>query len=343
MGDGSISLILDVVGMAQAGKIDTKKERIDDSAFSSSSTLRKKDDFQDFLIFSLGTEVVHALPLCLVQRLEEFKEKDVELSGQQKVVRYRGSLLPIIGLREALKYEKKTSLNPNEFVSVIVVQRSGRNYGIEVSEILDVISGDENIDDSVCDRPGILGNIIHNESVIVVVDALSLIENSIPQLRKSKEEMLSIKNSKSSLEEIRSINKDLKNKKVRVLFAEDVAFFRRHVVKVLSESGFEVSTFEDGAKALEALVNSEDDQFNLIISDIEMPNMNGLEFAKAVRKTERFKNIPMIALTTKFRDSDIEAGRVAGFNGYLEKLNPDKLLKCVEELMTEAGSSGGRL
>jgi two-component system, chemotaxis family, sensor kinase CheA len=334
MGDGSISLILDVVGMAQAGKIDTKKEHLDDiSQFLTSSNAKVSTDIQDFLIFSLETGVVHALPLCLVQRLEEFRLNDVERSGEQKVVRYRGSLLPLINLKQALKYECKGTNRPNDFVSVIVIQRSGRNYGIEVSEILDVISGDGQIDDSVCDRPGILGNIVFNDSVIVVVDALSLIENSIPQIQRTKNELAIQRDKRSSMDEIRAMNKDFKSNKVRILYAEDVAFFRRHVVKVLSEAGLEISTFEDGLKALQALESAPADRYNLIISDIEMPNMNGLELAKSIRAMPKFHKIPMIALTTKFRDADIEAGSEAGFNSYLEKLNPDKLMDCIEALM----------
>jgi two-component system, chemotaxis family, sensor kinase CheA len=333
LGDGSIALILDVAGMALAGKIDTKKEHADDGLLSGTNS-NVSVDVQDFLIFSLDTGVVHSLPLCLVQRLEEFKAKDVERSGEQRVVRYRGSLLPLINLRQTLKYEKVVDQKGSQdFVSVIVVQKSGRNYGIEVTEILDVVSVNENIDDSICDRPGILGNIIYNNSVIVVVDALSLIDYAIPNLNKSKGAASAVASSRSSLEEIRSINKDLKNKKVRVLFAEDVAFFRRHVIKVLTEAGFEVSAYEDGSKALEALENAADDKFNLIISDIEMPEMNGLEFAREVRKLEKHKTLPMIALTTKFRDVDIDAGRQAGFDIYLEKLNPDKLLASIEKLL----------
>ncbi|MFK5283457.1 hypothetical protein ACI3PL_28180, partial [Lacticaseibacillus paracasei] len=79
--------------MAQASKIDTKKERLEDQAFlNMTNSKQNSTDVQDFLIFSLGTGVTHAVPLCLVQRLEELREEDIEYSGEQRVVRYRGSL-----------------------------------------------------------------------------------------------------------------------------------------------------------------------------------------------------------------------------------------------------------
>ncbi len=333
LGDGSIALILDVVGMAQNAKIDTKKDHSDEHGLSLNAAKKASSDVQDFLVFSLDTGVTHAVPLCLVQRLEEFRHKEIEFSGERRVVRYRGSLLPLIELKSSLKYEKALKTEPKEFVSVIVIQRSGRNYGIEVSEILDVVSCNENIDDTVCDRAGILGNIIYNNSVIVVVDALGLIEQTIPKIRRTKSESDSATSRANSLEEIRNINIGMKNKKVRVLYAEDVAFFRRHVQKVLQEAGCEITSFEDGQKALESLMQSPEGTYNIILSDIEMPVMNGLDFAREVRKLDKQKSLPMVALTTKFRDSDIEAGRTAGFDDYLEKLNPDKLLKSVSKLL----------
>lgn len=332
LGDGSIALILDVVGMAQNAKIDTKKDHSDDHHLSSSSLKNAANDVQDFLIFSLDTGVTHAVPLCLVQRLEEFRKKDIEYSGEQRVVRYRGSLLPLIDLRSSLKYEKKEDAPKREFVSVIVIQRSGRFFGIEVSEILDVVTCNDNIDDSVCDRTGILGNIVFNNSVVVVVDALGMIEQTMPKISKIKKTLIHTSGA-SALDEVRSINQELKNKKVRVLYAEDVAFFRRHVQKVLKEAGCEVTSFEDGAKALESLLQSPEGTYNIVLSDIEMPIMNGLEFAREVRKSESFRSLPMIALTTKFRDVDIEAGQAAGFSDYLEKLNPDKLLQSMSKLI----------
>jgi two-component system chemotaxis sensor kinase CheA len=103
----------------------------------------------------------------------------------------------------------------------------------------------------------------------------------------------------------------MKFKSVRVLYAEDVAFFRKHVSKLLAGAGIDITTVEDGKKALQELDASDADRYNLILSDIEMPNLNGLELAREIRKRERFKNIPIVALTTRFRDSDILPDRCA--------------------------------
>ncbi|MDH4467652.1 MAG: chemotaxis protein CheW [Bacteriovoracaceae bacterium] len=341
LGDGTVAIILDVIGMAMAANINTQRTKeIDPSLSLADGAVKKSFDAQEFLLIDVGTNVTHAIPLCLVQRLEEFSLKQLEFSGKQKVVRYRDQLLPILDLCELLNYSKpeNSKEQPKEVESIVVVQRSGKFFGIKVTEILDIITADCDIDDTVCDRVGILGNIVHDQTVIVIVDILSLLElkqhgtNGLKKNQTSQVQSTQL-SSKNNIERIKSMSVDMKSKKVRVLYAEDVAFFRKHVMKVLNGAGFEVTVFENGAKALAALDKSYDNQFNLILSDIEMPEMDGLEFAKQVRKRNKFNDIPMIALTTRFKQSDIDAGVKAGFTSYMEKLDPEKLLKQVAEIM----------
>ena len=338
LGDGSVAIILDVLGMASASNINTLRTKEMDSSLSNINGLTKKSfDTQEFLLVDLGMGVTHAIPLCLVHRLEEFPLESIELSGKQKVVRYRDQLLPILDLFEMLNYPSESSHNGNkqDIESVVVVQKSGKYFGLKVNEVTDIITSESVIDDSVCDRLGILGNIVHKQTVIVVIDILGLLEIKQLDLKKGQPELVEMSQikSKKNLEKIKSLNMDMKSKKVRVLYAEDVAFFRKHVIKFLSDAGFEVTVFEDGEKAFDALDKSYENEFNIILSDIEMPNMDGLQFAREVRKREKFKHIPMIALTTRFKQSDIDAGLKAGFTTYMEKLDPEKLLTKISDLM----------
>ncbi|MFM8316152.1 MAG: chemotaxis protein CheA, partial [Deltaproteobacteria bacterium] len=164
LGDGSVSLILDVIGLSQYANLVSDKVLDKESEKAALDRKGRFDDVQEYLLFRINRYGKYAVPLNLVQRLEEFKGSSIEYSGEQRVVRYRGAVIPIISLNESLKFNTEGEVpSKNENLSVIVVQKGGRVYGIEVDEIIDVASLDANIDDSVLDRPGILGNIIQND------------------------------------------------------------------------------------------------------------------------------------------------------------------------------------
>lgn len=316
LGDGSVALILDVMGIAQTQGLLTEASKA--AGAESASTGPRGAELQEFLLFRLHTPTKHAIPLNLVHRLEEISRDSVELSGGQRVVRYRNSLLPILALNDLLHYGVSGTTAEREMMSLIVLHKAGRFFGIEVDEILDVLNTAENMDEGVCDRPGLLGNILTSEEVITVVDALAILDE------------FTKKHAPAGRSEAPA---SLRQQELKVLFVEDTAFFRKHVTTVLQRAGFRVTQAFDGKQALEVLDGAATSDFDLVLSDIEMPNMNGMELVAAVRKHPRWAGVPMLALTTKFNPAHAEEGRKAGFDAYLEKLNQEILLKAIDEVM----------
>lgn len=311
MGDGGVALILDIQGIAESCKLlhklkDSKKE------LAITSSLFKEES--EYLFFHLNQTGIFSLPLILVQRLEEFPAKIVEVSGVERVVQYRGSLLPLIYLNEYFNYKTKEDTKTSDNISVIVVSKRNRLFGLVVNEIIDILSTTAEIMPQVKENKDILGTIISpDKHVITVINALAIVDETMG----FKTDM--------------TIKK--KMLKAKVLFAEDTIFFVKQVKKVLEEIGIEVIHAIDGAKALDILKKSDAGTFQLILSDIEMPQMNGFEFARAVRADEQFKKIPMIALTTRFREADVKMGKEVGFNRYLEKLKSDELIEAIHEII----------
>ncbi|MGZ3795146.1 MAG: hybrid sensor histidine kinase/response regulator [Pseudobdellovibrionaceae bacterium] len=339
MGDGAIGLILDVVGIAEKSHVSVRsaKKQGTFDELQNSKGKHKMADAQEFLLVKTSAAGIHAIPLCLVHRLEEFARESIEVSGDQKVVRYRNSILPLLNVDQALKYAVKESENPDSTVApVVVVQKSGRNYGLMVREILDVILIEGQVDDTIQDREGILGNLIYEEKILVVMDVLALIETefSLKFAAVSGGQENSSRIASDRVQELQRISKNMRAEKTKVLFAEDVVFFRKQVMKVLSRAGYEVVTAENGALALKILTESPE-EFAVILSDIEMPEMNGLEFARAVKANPKTNSIPLVALTTRFKENDIKEGQEAGFDIYLEKLNEEKLLSGLNDVLRE--------
>ena len=116
----------------------------------------------------------------------------------------------------------------------------------------------------------------------------------------------------------------------RVLTVDDSKTMRDMVRFTLSGAGFEVVEAEDGAKALSLLDGT---RVDLIITDINMPNMDGVTLVKRVRAGTNHRSIPILILTTEGGDQKKAEGRAAGATGWIVKpFAPDKLLQVVNKV-----------
>ncbi len=104
----------------------------------------------------------------------------------------------------------------------------------------------------------------------------------------------------------------------RVLLVEDTQFFREVVRGYLESAGFEVETAVHGADGLRKL---DAGKFDLVVSDVEMPIMDGFEFARAVRKRADGASLPLMALTTLDSPADRERALACGFDRHEAKLD----------------------
>ena len=228
LGDGSVAFILDVVGIAQHELVVRAKASNEKSdQYSSVSALSKDTENKDFLLFRLNHTGRYAVFLGFVHRLEEFKVSQIQYSGDQRVVQYRNSVLPIISLNEYLGFGKPAPKDNQEMISVIVSQIREHLYGIEVDEILDVLSTAVDPDTSLSDRPGILGNLIAKDEVIVVVDTIRVLKDSLDRLGGVK------KTANDNQKDLKSTTASK-----RVLYVEDTNFFQKYVGSVLESAGF---------------------------------------------------------------------------------------------------------
>lgn len=117
----------------------------------------------------------------------------------------------------------------------------------------------------------------------------------------------------------------------RILIADDSGSIRQMLSYVLSNAGFEVKAAEDGREALEMAA---DFSPHLVITDLNMPNINGIELVKSLRGMPEFKFIPILVLTTEGQEENKNAGRAAGATGWLVKpFLPEKLLAVVRKVL----------
>jgi two-component system chemotaxis sensor kinase CheA len=327
MGDGSLALILDVAGLIRSEVFSSTQQDLK-QGLDFLDSKRRLEDLQDFLLIRLGVKSKYGLLLGYVQRLEEFSSGAVEVSGHQRVVRYRDSVLPLISVQKELGLSSAASEKVQDIISVIVIEKAGSLYGLEVEEILDVLTTEAPLDTNWAQDNGIIGNLISDGEIIVTIDPYKIIQRAM---------RLEGVGQAASSSQLGNMNRTLEKPVRRILYVEDAAFFRRHVCKTLQAQGLEVVTANNGREACELLEKSGAQPFDLIVSDIEMPVMNGFEFAKSVRKSA-WSHLPLIALSTRSDQSHVEKGLEAGFDAYLEKMNPEELIQTIRNLSAKGAA-----
>jgi len=125
----------------------------------------------------------------------------------------------------------------------------------------------------------------------------------------------------------------------KILVIEDDANIRESLVELLEMKSFELISAENGTDGLKL---AQDTLPDLIVCDVMMPGMNGYEVVEAIRKDSRMKNLPLIFLSAKAMEADIDYGKKLGANSYLTKpFRAQDLFSVVDELLNNnSGGSG---
>lgn len=340
LGDGSIALILDVAGIVKDHIQTDGHQKATNTAEALGTQKRTVEDLQDFLLLRTSAVAKHALLLGYVHRLEEFKRSNIEISGDQKLVRYRNSVLPLISLDSALGIQPQVvteTTGDGDVVSVVVIEKGGSMYGLEVKEILDVMTTETELDTTLAQTNGVIGNLVTDNEIVVVVDPYKVLQN-VMELESKSTKGDSVVIHAAAVNLAPQAESQKRSSATKILYVEDAIFFRRHVSKVLTGVGYEVVTANNGKEALDILAKASSSDFDLILSDIEMPQMNGFEFIEAIRQSKIWGHKPVIALSTRSDAKHIEKGLALGFNAYLEKMNGDELIHAIED-MTKRGAA----
>ncbi len=117
-----------------------------------------------------------------------------------------------------------------------------------------------------------------------------------------------------------------------IMVVDDSKTIRNLLAFVMKAEGFKVTTAEDGLDGLEKLYNGA--QVDLIISDINMPRMDGFTFIKTLREQDAYKDTPIIVLSTEGQEKDIQQGMSFGANLYMVKpAQPEKMVRNIKMLL----------
>lgn len=116
-----------------------------------------------------------------------------------------------------------------------------------------------------------------------------------------------------------------------ILAVDDSASMRQMVTFTLRGAGYDVTEAKDGAEALNLAKGK---QFNLVLTDVNMPNMDGITLTRELRALPNYKFTPILTLTTESGADKKAAGKAAGATGWIVKpFNPDQLLATIKKVL----------
>ena len=171
-----MALILDVMGLAQSARVVTQnRERA--HLESSGKGDEKVTDKQTLLLFGIGEKGRMAIPLSMVARLEEFKQVDIEKSGDQDVVQYRGEIMPLIYLSKI--FNGDTSYTEKETLQAVVYTQNGKSVALVADKILDIVEESITVE-RASNRKGTLGTVVVQNLVTDLLDAEAIVRKNDP-------------------------------------------------------------------------------------------------------------------------------------------------------------------
>lgn len=314
MGDGKVALILDISNLAQMAELSAVAEAGRNVAKAAEEEAAARADKVALLTFKNNEKEHFAAPLSIVERIERIRTSDIEQIGDRKVVQYRGGSLPLYELSQVANVEQLPERDRQE---VIVFKVKERELGLMVAPPVDAQEVMLNIDGSTLKQPAISGSMIINNHTTLLVDIFELVKTLNPEWFEAEAQAAA-----TMAEDGEKI----------ILFAEDSAFFRNQVKQFMVEDGFKVIEAEDGLIAWE-LLKERAEEIDLVVTDLEMPNMDGFELTKRIKSDPSYSHLGVIALTSLAGEGHIEEGRSAGIDEYKIKLDREKLMAVIRQYM----------
>lgn len=310
-GDGRVALILDVVGISSQMNLNVVNENVKAQIQRLKEETTAGQDNQTLLIVMNSPEEQMAVPLGLISRIERIKNSDISITAGRRNIQYRGGSLPLFAIEEVANVGMRDESKDTCYI--IVFPMGGKEVGILISEIVDIVDTTLQIDDVTHRQAGILGSMIIFDKITLLVDLYGVVSTIMPEWAMTAQH-----------------NGQVSGSGYNILVVEDSKFFMNQLVHFVSEAGFTPLTAEDGIEALEVL---DREPVQLVLTDIEMPNMDGLELTNRIRQDSRWANLPVIAVTSVAGEAAEKRGLEAGVNEYLIKLDREQIIAKINQYL----------
>jgi two-component system chemotaxis sensor kinase CheA len=297
LGDGSVVLILDPAGLATTLGLQRSS---DYNIMAPADVSAPPVESTRLILFRAGPGSLKALPLSLVSRIESVPRDRLTQSEGALITSHQGRLMPVI----PASAESAVSGNMHP---ILVISLGNESMGLLVDEIVDVVEEPLEIEiaggtDAVVGTATIRGNAVD------ILDIMHFVRRARPNAR------------------LRGTAR-----RSKVLLVDDKLFFRDMLAPVLTSGGYQVTACASAAEALGLLQRGI--TFDALVTDTDMPEMDGYRFAEAVHEHPRCGELPIIALAAHPTASVLAAARVSGISAVAGKFDRRALLEALRECL----------
>lgn len=301
LGDGSVVLILDPGGIARVSGIKAKDRRHSEASGQPAQPVREPTTL---LLFRIDGAGMKALPLSLVSRIVTAERNDLITLGGILSLRRENALIPLAPLSDPAR-DMSVRTWP-----VLIAGIGGEAMGLLISEVVDVVTQHIEIDIAGATSASIGSFLVRGEPV-EMLDLAHYLQATRPT---------AFRRGHAS--------------RFAVLLVDDKVFFRDMLAPVLSAGGYEAAVAASGAEALAMLRRGV--RFDAMITDLEMPGMNGYALASAVRE-QLGPDFPIIAIDAHAGAGVASAARAAGMRAAVGKFDRRGLLAALGATLDDKG------
>jgi two-component system, chemotaxis family, chemotaxis protein CheV len=287
----------------------------------------------EFLIVSLGEQKygINVSKVCQIlvfdpKQISEIPNQVDEILG---VITFREQVISIIDLSMNLKRRNDVKLNQR---LLIITEFNQRRTGFIVDGVERIErvnwSDFEPITGTTCNglTTSVVGTIRRSEGLVIILDLESILASLDPSM--------SIDFHSDEINKAR-IARDT----VRVLHCEDSIVIQKLVLKVLSNAGFtRIEQVANGAQALELLNKNGKGSFDIVLSDIEMPSIDGLTMCRTLREDPRFTGLPVVFFSSMINEQMAAKCRSVGGNAAYSKPQINMIVSAIEDIINKERS-----
>lgn len=264
-----------------------------------------------------AASALFVFPTSSVERVVRFRSEDIRTVENRETARLNGELVSIVRLSDALGLAARSEPDARDRLQAVIIA-GDRRIAFAVDEVLreqDVLV--KGLGRQLARVPNIAGaTILGSGEVVPILNVADLVKSAARSAGVARREA------------IREEEKDKKS----VLVVEDSITARTLVAGILESSGYKVTTAFDGIDGLTKLRSG---NFDLVVSDVDMPRMNGFDLTAKIRGDRRLVDLPVVLVTALASREDQERGMEAGANAYIVKSDFDQsnLLEVIKRLI----------